>query len=228
MSMASSWLSPIWRSHLVGPKLGEYVLVERASPVPTPRRNRSGSMQAAVAGAWATMAEWTRNVGQVTAVVTGSAVVGARPPMTHQTKGDWRWASIHGWLWSEIHQPSNPARSARWACPRARRGCVLRWPGVSDACHGHAPRCLDGEWYCVSSLGEGWCSADCHAQTWTGGRPASAAACAGHRRLVPRSGTYGRPEVVAASRPVKLARGAPGLPLRVGHGRLGTPPRTAR
>src|SRR5438874_406667 len=43
-----------------------------ASPVPTPSTNRPSSMTALVAAACATTAGWSRVVGQVTAVITGS------------------------------------------------------------------------------------------------------------------------------------------------------------
>ena len=43
----------------------------RFSPVPTPSVNRSGSRDAVVAAACATIAGWMRIVGHVTAVMTG-------------------------------------------------------------------------------------------------------------------------------------------------------------
>ena len=50
-----------------------------ASPVPTPSPKRPSSSSALVAAAWATTAGWIRTVGQVTAVVTGSARRRDRP-----------------------------------------------------------------------------------------------------------------------------------------------------
>ena len=70
----------------------------RASPEPTPKRNRPpGSRFADVAAAWARIAGWMRTVGHVTAVVTVRSVVAAMPPMTDQTNGECPCRSIHGW-----------------------------------------------------------------------------------------------------------------------------------
>ena len=84
----------------------------RASPVPTPRRNRPPVRSEDVAAAWAMIAGWMRTVGQVTAVVTSSDVVAAMAPITLQTNGLSPWSSNHGWKWSEIHTDSKPAVSA--------------------------------------------------------------------------------------------------------------------
>ncbi len=51
----------------------------------------------------ATIAGWIRVVGQVTPVPsTIRSVRCASAPSTLQTNGDWPWASIQGWKWSEM------------------------------------------------------------------------------------------------------------------------------
>ena len=87
----------------------------RASPLPTPSTNRPSSWTAAVAAACAMIAGWIRKVGHVTAVVTGSEVASDSAPITPQTKGLCPCSSFHGWKWSEIHNRSKPASSARRA-----------------------------------------------------------------------------------------------------------------
>jgi hypothetical protein len=69
----------------------------RASPVPTPSRNRPSSSTALVAAAWAMTAGWIRTVGQVTAVVTGSPHAWLSAPMADHTNGLCPCASTHGW-----------------------------------------------------------------------------------------------------------------------------------
>ena len=69
----------------------------RASPEPIPRLKRPPSITEEVAAAWAMIAGWMRNVGQVTAVVTGSEVACERPPITDHTNGLLPCASFHGW-----------------------------------------------------------------------------------------------------------------------------------
>jgi hypothetical protein len=69
-----------------------------ASPVPTPRKKRPGSITAAVAAAWAITAGWMRTVGHVTAVPTSiRSVTAAMPPMTPQTNGLCPCRCVHGW-----------------------------------------------------------------------------------------------------------------------------------
>jgi len=69
-----------------------------ASPVPTPKKNRPGSIVADVAAACAITAGWMRTVGQVTAVPTGTrSVTCAIAPMTDQTNALCPCASVHGW-----------------------------------------------------------------------------------------------------------------------------------
>ena len=89
--------------------------------MPTPRTNRPPVITAAVAAAWATIAGWMRTVGQVTAVVMGSEHASESAPITDQTNGLWPCSSFHGWKWSLIHRPSNPAASAAlaWATSSA-------------------------------------------------------------------------------------------------------------
>jgi hypothetical protein len=71
--------------------------------VPTPRKKRPGISEAAVAAAWATIAGWTRIMGQVTPVPRRRRPVAwAMAPITGQTIGAWPWRSIQGWKWSEI------------------------------------------------------------------------------------------------------------------------------
>ena len=89
-----------------------------ASPLPTPKLKRPGSIAALVAVAWASTAGWMRTVGQVTAVVTGiREVTWESAPITDQTNGDSPCSSFQGWKWSEIQSPWNPASSAAraWA-----------------------------------------------------------------------------------------------------------------
>lgn len=69
----------------------------RASPEPTPRRNRPFVITADVAAACATTAGWIRTVGQVTAVSIGSDTASDSAPITDQTNGLWPCASFHGW-----------------------------------------------------------------------------------------------------------------------------------
>ena len=70
--------------------------------MPTPRKNRPGSIVAAVAAAWATIAGWMRMVGHVTPVPTRMrSVRAAMPPRTPHTNGLCPWRSIQGWKWSE-------------------------------------------------------------------------------------------------------------------------------
>ena len=89
--------------------------------MPTPSTNRPSVITAAVAAAWATIAGWMRTVGQVTAVVMGSEHASESAPITDQTNGLWPCSSFHGWKWSLIHRPSNPAASAAlaWATSSA-------------------------------------------------------------------------------------------------------------
>ena len=68
------------------------------------------------------IAGWMRNVGQVTAVVTGSDTASDSAPITDQTNGLLPWASFHGWKWSEIHSRSKPASSASRACRTSSPG----------------------------------------------------------------------------------------------------------
>src|SRR5688500_1115173 len=67
------------------------------------------------------MAGWMRTVGHVTAVVMGSEHASESAPITDQTNGLWPCSSFHGWKWSLIHRPSNPAASAAraWATSSA-------------------------------------------------------------------------------------------------------------
>lgn len=69
----------------------------RASPVPTPRRNRPSDITAAVADACATTAGCVRTVGQVTAVPTGRDTASDRAPITDHTKGLCPCSSFQGW-----------------------------------------------------------------------------------------------------------------------------------
>jgi hypothetical protein len=90
----------------------------RFSPVPTPREKRPGRRLAAVAAAWATIAGWTRVVGQVTPVISSIRSVRSEiAPSVPQTKGLSPCSSIQGWKWSEIEAKEKPACSARsaWA-----------------------------------------------------------------------------------------------------------------
>ena len=57
----------------------------RASPVPTPSRNRPWVRTALVAAAWAMIAGWMRTVGQVTAVVMGSSHAWLSAPIIDHT-----------------------------------------------------------------------------------------------------------------------------------------------
>ena len=97
----------------------------RASPLPTPSTKRPSSCTAAVAAAWAMIAGWMRTVGQVTPVVMGSDVTCDSAPITPHTNGLWPCASFHGWKWSEIHNRSKPACSARraWSTRSAGPNC---------------------------------------------------------------------------------------------------------
>ena len=96
-----------------------------ASPLPTPSTKRPSSWTAAVAAAWAMIAGWMRTVGQVTPVVMGSDVTCDSAPITPHTNGLWPCASFHGWKWSEIHNRSKPACSARraWSTRSAGPNC---------------------------------------------------------------------------------------------------------
>ena len=59
-----------------------------ASPMPTPRKNRPGIIEATVAAACAMTAGWIRVVGQVTAVpISTLSVASASAPSTDQTNG---------------------------------------------------------------------------------------------------------------------------------------------
>jgi hypothetical protein len=70
----------------------------RRSPVPSPRKNRPGSNEAAVAAACATTAGCIRWIGAVTPVPTSSSSVAmAMAPSTPHTKGLSPWAGTHGW-----------------------------------------------------------------------------------------------------------------------------------
>ena len=68
-----------------------------ASPEPTPSWKRPSWRIRLVAAAWAMIAGWVRTVGQVTPVVTGSAVASASAPIIDQTNGLWPCSSFHGW-----------------------------------------------------------------------------------------------------------------------------------
>ena len=95
----------------------------RFSPVPTPRKKRPGASVAQVAAAWATIAGWTRIVGQVTPVPIRNRSVACRiAPTVVQTNGLWPCASTHGWMWSEIRPHVNPASSAARACATRSAG----------------------------------------------------------------------------------------------------------
>jgi hypothetical protein len=59
----------------------------RASPLPTPSTKRPCNWAAAVAAACAMIAGWMRTVGQVSAVVTGSAVACESALMIPHTNG---------------------------------------------------------------------------------------------------------------------------------------------
>ena len=64
-------------------------------------------------------------MGQVTAVVTGrSHTCEIAPIIEAETKGDWPWASVHGWKWSLIHSATKPAFSARRGLLEQLVGCV--------------------------------------------------------------------------------------------------------
>ena len=103
-----------------------------ASPVADAEDEPSaGQLTALVAAACAMIAGWIRTVGQVTAVVTGSAQTWLIAPITHHTNGLLPCSSFHGWKWSLIHSPSNPARSAAAACSTSSAGCTPRWTGSS-------------------------------------------------------------------------------------------------
>src|SRR3954449_10509530 len=68
----------------------------RFSPLPTPRKKRPSSISDAVAAACATIAGWTRIIGQVTPVPSVSSFVAwAMPPITPHTNGLWPWVEIH-------------------------------------------------------------------------------------------------------------------------------------
>ena len=70
----------------------------RASPDPTPKKNRPSNSNDVVAVAWAMIAGWMRMMGQVTPTPTRSrSVVAAIPPSTDHTNGLWPWAVTHGW-----------------------------------------------------------------------------------------------------------------------------------
>ena len=85
--------------------------------MPTPRKNRPGIRQATVAAAWATIAGWIRISGHVTPVpIRKLSVCCAIAPSTDHTKGLWPWASIQGWMWSEIRPKPSPDSSAARAC----------------------------------------------------------------------------------------------------------------
>jgi hypothetical protein len=69
-----------------------------ASPLPTPKKNRPGMRQPAVAAAWATRPGCMRTVGQVTPVPSRiRSVAVAMPPTTAHTKGLWPCSRIQGW-----------------------------------------------------------------------------------------------------------------------------------
>ena len=75
-----------------------------------------------MAAAWAMIAGCVRTVGQVTAVVTGKEQTCETAPISDHTNGLWPCSSFHGWKWSEIHNASNPARSASCACSISSAG----------------------------------------------------------------------------------------------------------
>src|SRR5438445_468028 len=77
---------------------------------------------AVVAAACAITAGWIRTVGHVTAVVTGSSHTCEIAPIVDQTNALWPCSSFHGWKWSLIHNPSNPASSANRACSISSAG----------------------------------------------------------------------------------------------------------
>jgi len=98
----------------------------RFSPVPTPRKNRPGMRQEAVAAAWATIAGCMRMSGHVTPVpIRIRRVRVAIAPSTPQTKGELPWASSQGWKWSEISEKVKPRASASSAWATRSRGWVL-------------------------------------------------------------------------------------------------------
>ena len=84
--------------------------------------NFPSSISALVAAAWATIAGCVRIVGQVTAVVTGRSQTWLTAPITLHTNGLLPCSLFHGWKWSLIHRPSNPARSAALACSTSAAG----------------------------------------------------------------------------------------------------------
>lgn len=65
---------------------------------------------------------------------TGNEVACEIAPMTDQTKLFWPCSSSHGWKWSEIHSPSNPASSAMLAYRQARSYASVgaTWVAVTD------------------------------------------------------------------------------------------------
>jgi len=94
-AMASRSMS--WRTGAGGqwsPRMCSF----RFSPLPRPRKNRPGIMAVAVAAAWAMIAGWMRNVGQVTPVPSRRLLVAwEMAPMTDHTNEAWPWWSTHGW-----------------------------------------------------------------------------------------------------------------------------------
>ena len=94
--MIASW--SIERRRSLGGQRSPSTCSLRFSPVPTPRKKRPGSIAAAVAAAWATIAGWSLIVGQVTPVpIRKDSVLAAIPPSTLQTNGLCPCLSIHGW-----------------------------------------------------------------------------------------------------------------------------------
>src|SRR5256714_392993 len=83
-----------------------------ASPDPNPSQKRPGYIAIMVAAAWAMIAGWERNDGQVTPGPMSPRVCSAAAVMNDQTNDACPCCGTQGWTWSAAITPENPEASA--------------------------------------------------------------------------------------------------------------------